>query len=254
MVQTGLQSLAAGVPILSTVRLHDVNNLRACDDPGCKSVRHGKPGHMAAAPNWIPWYSWADYLDFEVGEVWADEITGVASANDYTSLPSLVADKLNQMRRAEVRFYWTSPDFSNGVKKLRSVTQAVTVCRGMSSWQSADHVWSMNRAFMWKTYDARLMNDFQNQAARLQAYIRELAWKPEAFNAYDTFEPVLQLADPVWGGTCLRCGGKVSQPRCSCGADAQVRSVRPGAGHDHSGDTRVLELVDAGAGPRRAVE
>lgn len=229
MVMDGLAAVDAGLPVLSTVRILDRLNPRRCDDPSCRCDKGDDGRHAAAVPNWVPFTCWQDFLDFTgPGEVWMDEIGGVASSGDWSSLPSPVGDRLHQLRRAEIRLRWTSPAFSNGNKKIRQITQAVTVCRGMAPIVSEEHMWGLNRFFMWLTFDARLMEEFDNEAKKLKAYARQFAWKPDAFRAYDTFDAVLSLDDTIWGGTCLSCGGKLTQPRCSCkpGTELAAPSAR----------------------------
>jgi len=217
MVLDGMAAVRAGLPILSTVRVLDFLDPRPCDAWSCDCDKTDPARHLAAYEGWIPFRCWQDLLDFQgPGEVWMDEVTGVANSNDWASMPSVIGDRLMQLRRSELVVRWTSPSFDNGNKKLRQVTQAVTVCRGMASKRVKGHAWGQNRFFMWLTFDARLMDEFSNEAKRLKAYIRQFVWKPVSFAAYDTFESVLRLDDTVWGGTCLRCGGKVAQPRCTC--------------------------------------
>lgn len=223
MTTHGLPALVAGVPILSNLRVHDVVNPRPCDDPECTYPAHDPDHpdhdrHMAAAPNWVPFRSWADYLDFSHGEVWADEITSVAAASDWSQLPSEVADKLQQQRRNELVWRQTSPDFARTDKRIREVVQAVTVCHGFVSMTMPDHVWRSNQLFFWLTFDARLMVDVDPAMKKVRAQLRQVSWRPWRLGVYDTYAPVIRL-DHVHQGTCLRCHGRVPQPVCHCGDD-----------------------------------
>jgi hypothetical protein len=229
MVTDGLAALRAGVPILSNMRIHDVNNPRPCEDDNCRYPAHDldhpdHARHMAAAPNWIPFRTWADFLDFSGGEVWADEITDVASSDSWSQLPTEAASKLQALRRGEIVWRQTSPDFARTDKKIREVVQAVTVCHGRFSRQLPGHVWRSNQLFVWMTFDARLLTDVDNQMKNVRAQLRQVSWRPQAFTAYDTYAPVIRL-DHVHQGTCLRCHGKIPQPRCSCEPVAEVPGV-----------------------------
>lgn len=248
LVNHGLPALVAGVPILSNLRIHDVLNPRPCDDPDCWYPAHDPQHpdhsrHLAAAPNWVPFRTWADYLDFSHGEVWADEITSIAGSGDWSQLPSEVADKLQQQRRNELVWRQTSPDLARTDKKIREVVQAVTVCHGFASRQLPDHVWRSNQLFVWMTFDARLLTDVDNQMKKVRAQLRQVAWRPKAFQAYDTYAPVLRL-DHVHQGTCLRCHGKIAQPRCTCGDGSALLEV---AG------LSTVPVVSTSGGPRRAL-
>jgi len=232
MVNDGLPALRAGVPILSNLRVHDVLNPRLCDDDDCTYPAHDPDHpdhsrHLAAAPNWKPFRTWGDFLDFSHGEVWADEITAIASASDWSQLPSEVIDKLQQQRRNELVWRQTSPDFDRTDKKIREVVQAVTVCHGFFPRQLPDHVWRSNQLFVWMTFDARLLTEVDNQMKKVRAQLRRVVWRPPSFTAYDTYAPVLRL-DYVHQGTCLHCGGRKPQPRCTCdeGDGAPPRRLR----------------------------
>ena len=193
MLTDGRPAVLAGLPILSTVRIHDIVDSRPCDDPRCDCDKSDEGRHRAAYSGWVPWRNWQDFLDFDRGEVWADEVTGVMASGDFSTLPGEVSDRLMQLRRAEIVFRWTAPAFARADKKLREVTQAVTVCTGFMGKRSPEHAWVQNRAFLWLTFDARLLDDFDNKASRLRASVRQVAFKPDAFDLYDTFAPVYRL-------------------------------------------------------------
>lgn len=212
-----MPSLDAGRRCLSTVRLLDWNNPRPCDDPDCASPQH--PDHLAAHPGWIPWTSWNQLEGLTHTDIFADEITGVASSRDYSSLPAQVADMLMQLRRADLTFTWTAPAWTRADLLIREVSQSVTFCRGyFPQVIDGERAWRSRRLVYGITYDllAEVSWD-QDERHRSDAVAKEALWKPyEVYRAYDSLAPVLSIGTRQRGGSCPDCGGRVPVERCQC--------------------------------------
>jgi len=226
MVRDTLDSLSAGRPVLSTVRLQDFAGRSPCDDPGCSSPRHGQPGHLAAHPSFVRLGSFLDLMDAEHCDVLLDEVTGVADARESGGMPVQVRNLLVQLRRRDVVLRWTSPSFTFADVTIRRVTQAVTFSRGMMPVDRDGTLWRDRRLFLWRTFDARdipLDEQRVDASVRLREdgvrpLVRELFWRPDsdAESAYDTSDSVATLGVANTAGMCLTCGGKRLHPKCSC--------------------------------------
>lgn len=283
-------SLDAGRPVLSTVRVLDYDNPRECDDEMCAenpdrldhfqlrptpegreaALRNQKrlflygPNaeleevemvslgvHRAAHPLWIPWTNWEQLLTMKFGEVLADEMTGIAESRASQSLPVEVINALQQLRRADIPFRYTSPSWERADVSLRQPTQTVTVCRGSWSVEAPaegdeTRVWKSRRLFRWVTYDAMQLTELtEGKRGELRPEVRDWHWGPgsPAWAMYDTFAPVLLVGHSTASGKCHRCGGSRPAPKCSCGdspgsavvpvpavADARRRAKPPSTG------------------------
>ncbi len=278
MVWDCLPSLEAGRPVLSTVRILDYENPRECDDLDCmenadrldhfrmRPTAEGREAakrnakrlffegdhavlepvemeslgvHGAAHPGWIPWTSWEQLLRMDFGEVLADEMTGIAESRSASTLPTVVINHFQQLRRADIPFRYTCPAWERADKSLRQPTQTVTVCRGMRTKQAPDlgdqtRVWRSRRLFRWSTYDAMALTDMtEGKRADLRVEVGDWHWGPgsPAWAAYDTFAPVLSVGVVTETGRCHRCGGTRRAPACSCdGHAAGPRAGRAAAG------------------------
>jgi hypothetical protein len=263
MVWDAVPDLEAGRPILSTVRILDYTDPRECDDERClenperlahfkrvpteegraSEVRNAKElffvgesadlepvettvvgVHEAAHPLWIPWTRWDQLLRFNFGRVLADEMTGIASSRESQTLPSEVLNHLQQLRRADIPFAYTCPDWARADKSLREPTQAVTVCTGYLKTEAPlfgdqERVWKARRLFNWRTYDARALDQLtEGKKQDVGAEVKDWHWGPSslAFRLYDTFAPVLQVGTATESGRCFRCGGTRPPQKCSC--------------------------------------
>ncbi|MEV5004017.1 hypothetical protein [Nocardioides sp. LML1-1-1.1] len=263
MVWDALPSLEAGRPVLSTVRILDYENPRQCDDEMCQEnpdrfdhfmmrptdagreamIRNQKrmalfgPNadlehveevstgvHRAPHPLWIPWVEWQQLLDMRFGEVLADEITGIAEARGSQTMPFAIINHLQQLRRADIPFRYTSPAWDRADLSLRQPTQTVTVCKG--SWstdapQDGDmqRVIRARRMFKWRTYDAMELTELtEGKRTELTPEVKDRHWGPgsPAFAAYDTFAPVLTVGFVTESGRCHKCNGTRPTPKCSC--------------------------------------
>lgn len=220
-----LGALQSGRRVLSTARLIDPDG-GVCDDAGCTWGKH--PDHGKAHPLWVPFTSWQDLLEAEHCDVLMDEVTGVASSRESSSLPGPVADVLVQLRRRDVRLRWTAPAWARADLLLRECTQAAVMCTGFRRRKAAGQLWPASTWVYWRMADARDLDELtqaqrtgtaQNRlriSARGVVKIANCAGR----NAYDTLDEVSSLATLVVRGTCLVCGGRRSQPGCSCGAHA----------------------------------
>lgn len=273
MVWDALPDLEAGRPILSTVRILDYDNPRECDDERCienperlthfkmvpteegraaevrnakalffegenaklEHVERVKVGvHAAAHPLWIPWTRWDQLLRFNFGRVLADEMTGIASSRESQTLPSEVLNHLQQLRRADIPFAYTCPDWARADKSLREPTQAVTVCSGYFPVQARaeggqERVWKARRLFKWQTYDARALDQLtEGRKEQTPTEVTDWHWGPKspAFTAYDTFAPVLQVGTATESGRCFRCGGTRPPRKCSCSDQHESKPPR----------------------------
>jgi hypothetical protein len=291
MVWDCIPSLEAGRPVLATVRILDYENPRECDDPICEasgrldhytmrptaegraaSVRNQRRlffegdaailepvervslgVHRAAHPGWIPWESWEQLLKMDFGEVLADEMTGVAEARSAASLPTVVLNHTQQLRRADIPFRYTCPSWEQADISMRRVTQAVTICTGKlkkaaPSLGDQTRVWKSRRLYRWQTYDALGLTEMTDgKRQELRPEVADWHWGPgsPAWAAYDTFAPVLTVGVVSESGRCHRCGGRRSAPPCRCEHHAEGEAAQEGP---PQGDT------GAAPGRRRALK
>lgn len=206
---------------LSTVRILDYRNPRRCTASACTSPDHGADKHMAAHPRYIPWGDWGQCLEVKHCDIFADEISSVASSRQSMALPQPVETALQQMRKPDNSFTWTGPEFARADSVLRGVTGAVTVCRGLLPRVDSEGVraWRNNRAFLWNTYDAALAQEFEaNTRAKFRKLTSQWFWGPGsiAFSAYSTWDAVSVIGHSSEYGTCYRCGGSRIRPKCGC--------------------------------------
>lgn len=210
-----LPTLAAGRPVLSTVRLID-------------------PTTGGDHPLWIPLgvregsteNPYRALLEAEFCDVIFDEVTGIASSRDSMSLPSPVANHLVQLRRRDVALRWTAPSWKRADTIIREVSQAVTLCLGfwkqsMKAEDGTDRLWSSRKLFYWRTYDSAAFEEWSTaKRERLRPQARQLYWRDssDAPAAYDTFDAVLSLTTPDDSGRCMDCNGNRPRPKCVCGS------------------------------------
>ena len=220
-----LPTLDAGLPVLSTCRLLDWRNPRACEDSSCPWPGH--PEHGAAHPAWVAFTDWRQLLEFTDGAVLMDEIGGVASSRESSNLPFQVARELQKLRKRNVTLTWTAPAWARADKILRECTQIAVVCRGLVPKRHVDDEvsasWSRNRWTFARSYDAReLDSDSQSKRERIKALNSDLLriGGLEAVNAYDTYDIVTSLGWANDAGLCMTCGGRRQAPRCSCTSES----------------------------------
>lgn len=207
-VHDALHAMDNGRRVLSNVRLWDPET--------------GQPHRL-----WVPLTSFQQLLYARNCDVLLDEVTGVASSRESTSLPPQVANLLVQLRRRDLSLSWTTPAWARADKIIREVTQLVTVCTGKMPERQSDGLreWRPKRLFVWKSYDAGSFDEWsvalqdRSRARHADLVVRQLFWRPDSRSsqAYRTYEEVaiLGLSHAV-GGTCLTCGGRRAVPKCSC--------------------------------------
>lgn len=214
-----LPSLERGRPCLSTLRLLDYENPRPCELSAEECGFPSHPDHMHPHPLWIPFRSWGDFMDAEGCDVLLDEVTGVASSRDALSLPSSVANRLVQMRRADMVVRWTAPGWGRADAVIRECTQVVIQCSGHFPRRVQGRTWRSNSLIRARAVDKReLADDPTQQAVRKTSSLNNSWYRlnaTKAMLAYDSFDQVLCLPPPE-GGRCLACGGRRAVPKCSC--------------------------------------
>jgi hypothetical protein len=269
MVWDTLPSLERGRPVLSTVRLLDYLNPRECE--GCEDPMHLRPIYAPVAPEaqleleerevigevvhkqahrlWVPFTEWPQLLDAAGCDVLLDEVTGVASSRESAGLPAPVANKLVQLRRADVVVRWSAPSWKRADLIIRECSQMVTWCQGYLPKRSSDgdREWRNRRLFRWKSYDAADFEDFTaGKREQLRALVVDHHWGPRspAFLAYDTFDAVSTIGTVSDSGRCYTCAGRRTLPDCSCSdyvgrkldaKDAAARAARARPQAEHAG-------------------
>lgn len=244
-----LPSLEAGRPVLSTARLLDYRNPRPCTDEGC--LWPGHPEHGQAHPGWVPFVDWSQLLTFTDGEVFMDEIAGVASSRETGALPFQVARELQKLRKRNVALSYTAPAWSRADKIVRECTQLLTLCQGrMAVTRDGDHesLWRERRLFVFRSYDAQEFEAFTGAKAqqtdvdgkrKIRALTVSRFWRPGSpvERAYDTYDAVLSLGWANDSGLCMTCGGKRMVPRCNC-AESHREESHTGRGRSASARPR----------------
>lgn len=224
MIRDTLPSLALGRRVLSTVEILDADT--------------GNPHEL-----YTPFRSWHQFEDIWNTDILMDEITSIMDAQESTALPKVARRLIPQQRRRNNVVRWSGIDWDNVNRRLRQMTQAVTMSRGflpdLAAVRNAGDdqtipLWAPNRAFFLVTRDAqRVMSsedskrlsgeagDARRGAKRQpRALAREIWWGPGslAFDSYRTMGEVLAV-----DGSCPVCGGKPVEKQCR--------------GHDDSDDT-----------------
>lgn len=231
-VHDSVTALRAGRRVVSTVRLIDPD-AGPCTDPTCTWGMH--PDHGTAHPLWVPLTSWTDLLEAEHCDVLLDEVTGIVSSRESSSLPGPIADKLVQLRRADVRLRWTAPAWARADLLLRECTQAAVICRGLLRRRAAGQLWPASTWVLSKMIDARDLDELTQaqrtgtarEATRPRVLVRGLMRIKGSAGSrhYETLDHVSSLSASVERGTCLTCGGRRTQPACAC-RGAEPRRAR----------------------------
>lgn len=263
MLESTIPSLRAGRTVLSTVRLLDGDNPRPCDDEACYCDKTDPVRHSAAHPCWVPWGGidgWQQLLEADHCDVLADEVTGVASSRESSSLPAAIANLLVQLRRRDVVLRWTAPNWRRADVIIRECTQMVTVCTGFypQMYQGEDErAWSQNRLFKLTSFDAALMDDFEaGKTDKLDAWTRQWIWRPknDAAAWYDTYDSVSSIGSVSDSGRCLRCGGTRRAAPCSCADYADRKAAGPARKRSEDGVPASADIIPlVGGSARRAL-
>lgn len=208
MVLDTLPTLAAGRTVLGTVRLLD-------------------PATGEPHPLWEPLDEPRKLAEAYRCDVLIDEVAGVASSRQSTSMPNVIETNLQQMRRGDVCIRWTAPSWKRADTIMRECSQAVTICRPTKfRQQEVEHddgtarMWTSKSLFRFKTFDADEFEEWSlTQKEKLRPKVKQWFWRPDsvASKAYDTFAPVLRWGLASETGRCINCGGRKSIPKCECG-------------------------------------
>lgn len=179
-----------------------------------------------------------------------DEVQGVADAQDHASMPAPIRNVIAKMRARDVTVRWTTPDFSNANKRLRTITQAVVHCKGTHKVPVPGRLWRSARHFRWSVFDAKLFDEFNHSKANnLEPEAVQHFWRPghPAERAYSTLAAVVSLGIAADGGSsCIGCGGRRTAPSCDCPPDPEAVPVGVAEVTDDKGRRRRrVELVSA---------
>lgn len=228
MVYDTIPSLLSGRPVLSTVRLLDFTNPRQCEQPDprqCDDPIGHLHGHMQAHPLYVRFSDYSQLLDWRDGDVLMDEVTGVASSRETSSMPVQVANYLVQMRRRNVALRWSAPAWGRADKIIREVSQGVTLMSASipqptpAAEDGTPRLWLRRRLFCARTYDPTAMDEFESHRADdVKPEVTAYYWGPGSlmFQAYDTLDAVTALGWANEAGLCMSCGGKRSHRACKC--------------------------------------
>jgi hypothetical protein len=260
MVWDTMPTLLSGRRVLSTVRLLDFGNPRPCEGYEtlggvevecsiCSAVSDPTGevyAHRQAHPLYERLSDWKQLIEAEKCDVLLDEVTGVASSRQSQSLPAPVANKLVQLRRADVVVRWSAPAWARADLIIRECSQAVTYCTGYWSKvvedEDGERLWAQKRLAKWRTFDAALFEDFtsgkREQLSALQGQWVRLG-ATGAFDAYDTYDAVAVVGTVTDTGRCYQCGGARPNVKCSC---------------PHEPDSGSGAVVPVGARPEAAPE
>ena len=209
-------AMAAGRPVLSTVPLLDVAT-----------------GELH--PLYVPWTDWDQLLGWRDGDVLADEIVSIAGARESGSLDVRAQTLLLQLRKVNVRFWWTAPSYSRSDRIIREVTQAVTECRGFYANKRGSQLrrgviqtWAPKRLFSFRAYDTVEFEEWTTgKRDKAKPLVAEWFNGPgsDIFKGYDTLGAVNVIAGVNQAGICDTCNGVVSsKPKpCRC----RVPVIRP---------------------------
>lgn len=195
--------------VLSTVRILDAES--------------GRPHRLFESL-----HDWRQVLEAEHLDLLFDEVTGIANARESAGLPVQVQAILSKLRKVDVTMRLTAPAFARMDKVIREVCQGVTLCKGMLGKRPEGSLWRQNRWFLFKTYDARDLVEFEAQRANATSpqaaasaprpQSSAFFWGPRsvAFSSYDTLGAVSRVGEVLDGGRCAHCGGRRSVPVCKC--------------------------------------
>lgn len=255
-----LPDLDAGTPVLSTVRLLDFRHPRPCDDDACDCDKSDQGRHKAAHPCYIPFKTWAQFMEFPTGVILMDEITGVADSNDGAAMPGAVGNHLAQLRRGDYAVRMTGLNFIRANKRIREACNAVTVCKGflpitVQDATGKDKLWRQRRLSAVRTYDAQSlpMDDISATAYEKADLVgRGRFWIPTslAVSGYDSLDAVLMVGSVSDSGRCVHCAGTRRAQECCCPDYlAEKASRKESAAIPRSGERRTGPRDASAGGP-----
>lgn len=183
--------------------------------------------HRAAHRLYSKLTAFGQVVDWHDGDILLDEVTGIASSREFSSMPPQIANMLVQLRRRNVCLRWSSPAWGRSDKIIREVSQSVTLTsaflpkRIVSVPGEPPRLWRERRLFWARTFDAQHFDEFDAHRADgdLKPVVRAMYWGPGAamFGAYDTYDAVSALgSSDMASGACLTCGGRRRAVPCGC--------------------------------------
>jgi hypothetical protein len=188
-------------------------------------------------PLYVKWERIEQFVEIEHADVYADEVVNMASSRESQRMDARMLSKLVQLRKCDVLFFWSAPNWARADKVMREVTQLVVECRGWYPLAPVDEdevqsIWRPKRVFQWRAYDAM---EFEEWTASKRESIEpeSKVWfrgpGSEAFRAYDTTGSVSILQGMTPENTCTVCEGTITRHRCQCKQPASRRARREGS-------------------------
>lgn len=180
-------------------------------------------GNGVPHPLYVPFTDFQQLVEAEHCDVLMDEVTGVASSRDSQRMDARVANKLVQLRRADVVLRWTAPNWARADKIMREVTQAVVECRGYFAGQpilgaaGSAGLWAPKRVFRFRTFDSIEFEEWSASKRDTLDTVNNQWFKgvgSEAFKRYDTLGAVSMVAGMTPEDTCTVCEGRITRPIC----------------------------------------
>jgi hypothetical protein len=209
----------------------------------------------------VPLTSWVQLVELRDCVLFLDEISSVLPSRQASTVPPDLMRRIGQLRKNNVVLCWTAPAWARCDVALREVTQVVTLCRSRvsdgfrrqpgtyslptrprgrallddrSRRVRTEAGWAPKCWFTWSEYDARELDEFTySTAARARPKRVRHHWRPkhESDQLYQSTEDVGLLDHLLVSGVCLGCGGRRTQPACSCDDGGPVAVVgRRGSG------------------------
>lgn len=172
--------------------------------------------------NFVPLKSLTQLADAENCHVLLDEVQGLLSSREYSTLPPEVVSLLLQLRKRAVTLAWTTPTIQRADTVLREITRTVTVCKPLFSlpqqggWPRL--IWGHAKTYEMQAYVDSASGDLRNDKGvpiKPRPLHRQFYNPARLAVPYDSGEVVLNVAVPS-KGTCLTCGGRRTQHTCKC--------------------------------------
>jgi hypothetical protein len=212
----------------------------------CSNLRLYPERGGYAADLFVPLTSWVQLVELRDCVLLLDEISSVLPSRQASTVPPDLMRRIGQLRKNNVVLCWTAPAWARCDVALREVTQVVTLCRsrvsdgfrrqpGTYSFPErprgralrdersrpvrTEAGWAPKCWFTWSEYDARELDEFTySTAARARPRKVRHHWRPKHVTdqLYRTSEDVGLLDHLLVSGVCLGCGGRRTQPACSC--------------------------------------
>lgn len=210
-------------PIRAYVGLNGTGKtLLACHD----ALIEGRPIVSTVAldsPVYVPLRSLSQLADVHDCHVLLDEVQGLLSSREYSTLPSEVASLLLQLRKRKVTLAWTTPTIQRADTILREITRTVTVCKPVISRPQSGGwprlVLGRSITYEMSSYVDFVDGNLRNKDGKIvpPKPLNRAFYRPVKLDVpYDSEQVVLNVAVPN-KGTCLTCGGSRRQHQCKCG-------------------------------------